>query len=30
LAGNMQQVLAVLQLGLNSPAHQIFVRQLSS
>jgi hypothetical protein len=30
LAGNMQQVLAVLQLGLNSPEHQIFVQQLSS
>ena len=29
LAGNMQQVLAVLQLGLNSPEHQIFVQQLS-
>ncbi|MBW4677932.1 MAG: Uma2 family endonuclease [Desmonostoc geniculatum HA4340-LM1] len=30
LAGNMQQVLAVLQSGLNSPEHQIFVQQLSS
>ena len=30
LAGNMPQVLAVLQLGLNSPEHQIFVQQLSS
>ncbi|MDF5735605.1 MULTISPECIES: Uma2 family endonuclease [unclassified Nostoc] len=30
LAGNMQQVLAVLQLGLNSPEYQIFVQQLSS
>ncbi|MBN3872044.1 MAG: hypothetical protein HWQ23_17685 [Nostoc sp. JL33] len=30
LAGNMQQVLAVLQLGLNSPEHQIFVQQSSS
>lgn len=30
IAGNMQQVLAVLQLGLNSPEHQIFVQQLSS
>ncbi|MDZ8110009.1 MAG: Uma2 family endonuclease [Nostoc sp. DedQUE12a] len=30
LAGNMQQVLAVLQLGLNSPEHQLFVQQLSS
>lgn len=29
LAGNMQQVLAMLQLGLNSPEHQIFVQQLS-
>jgi Uma2 family endonuclease len=29
LSGNMQQVLAVLQLGLNSPKHQIFVQQLS-
>ncbi|MDF2389543.1 Uma2 family endonuclease, partial [Nostoc ellipsosporum NOK] len=29
LAGNMQQVLAVLQLGINSPEHQIFVQQLS-
>ncbi len=28
IAGNMQQVLAVLQLGLNSPEHQRFVRQL--
>ncbi|QKQ73229.1 hypothetical protein [Nostoc sp. TCL240-02] len=27
LAGNMQQVLSVLQLGLNSPEHQIFVQQ---
>ncbi|MDZ7950044.1 Uma2 family endonuclease [Nostoc sp. DedQUE09] len=30
IAGNMQQVLAVLQLGLNSPEHQIFVQKLSS
>ncbi|MFN6572187.1 Uma2 family endonuclease [Dendronalium sp. ChiSLP03b] len=30
LAGNMQQVLAVLQLGLNSPEHQLFVQQLSA
>ncbi len=30
LAGNMQQVLAVLQLGLTSPEHQMFVQQLSS
>ncbi|MBH8572495.1 Uma2 family endonuclease [Nostocaceae cyanobacterium CENA369] len=30
LAGNMQQVLTVLQLGLNSPEHQIFVERLSS
>lgn len=30
LAGNMQQVLAVLQLGLNSPEHQLFVQELSS
>ncbi|MEH2038128.1 Uma2 family endonuclease [Nostoc sp.] len=30
LAGNMQQVLAVLQLGLNSPEHQRFVQQLST
>jgi Uma2 family endonuclease len=30
LAGNMQQVLAVLQLGLNSPEHKIFVERLSS
>ncbi|AUB36678.1 Endonuclease, Uma2 family [Nostoc flagelliforme CCNUN1] len=30
LAGNMQQVLAVLQLGLNSPEHQLFVQKLSS
>ncbi|NEU83206.1 Uma2 family endonuclease [Nostoc sp. UIC 10630] len=29
LAGNMQQVWSVLQLGLNSPEHQIFVQQLS-
>ncbi|WP_138505446.1 Uma2 family endonuclease [Nostoc sp. PA-18-2419] len=29
LAGNMQQVLAVLQSGLNSPEHQLFVQQLS-
>ncbi|MCC5647794.1 Uma2 family endonuclease [Nostoc sp. CHAB 5824] len=29
LAGNMQQVLAVLQLGLSSPEHQIFVQHLS-
>ncbi|MEH2466403.1 Uma2 family endonuclease [Nostoc sp.] len=29
LAGNMQQILAVLQLGLNLPEHQIFVQQLS-
>lgn len=29
LAGNMQQVLAVLQLGLNSPEHQLFVQQNS-
>ncbi|RCJ18217.1 hypothetical protein A6770_06485 [Nostoc minutum NIES-26] len=29
LAGNMQQVLAILQLGLNSPEHQLFVQQLS-
>ncbi|MEH1846555.1 MAG: Uma2 family endonuclease [Nostoc sp.] len=29
LAGNMQQVLTVLQLGLNSSEHQIFVQQLS-
>ncbi|MEH2251481.1 Uma2 family endonuclease [Nostoc sp.] len=28
LAGNMQQVLAVLQLGLNSPEHQTFVQHL--
>ncbi|MEH2260329.1 hypothetical protein [Nostoc sp.] len=30
IAGNMQQVLAVLQLGLNSSEYQIFVQQLSS
>jgi Uma2 family endonuclease len=30
IAGNMQQVLAVLQSGLNSPEHQIFVQQLTS
>ncbi len=30
LVCNMQQVLAVLQLGLNSPEYQIFVQQLSS
>ncbi|MDZ8085724.1 MAG: Uma2 family endonuclease [Nostoc sp. DedQUE12b] len=30
ITGNMQQVLAVLQLGLNSPEHQIFVQKLSS
>jgi Uma2 family endonuclease len=30
IAGKMPQVLAVLQLGLNSPEHQIFVQQLSS
>ncbi|WP_392533046.1 Uma2 family endonuclease [Nostoc sp. C117] len=30
LAGNVQQVLAVLQSGLNSPEHQIFVQQLSN
>ncbi|MCW5313745.1 Uma2 family endonuclease [Nostoc sp. KVJ3] len=29
LAGNMQQVLTVLQVGLNSSEHQIFVQQLS-
>ncbi|MEH2071455.1 MAG: Uma2 family endonuclease [Nostoc sp.] len=29
LAGNMQQVLAVLQSGLNSSEHQLFVQQLS-
>ncbi|MEH2322932.1 MAG: Uma2 family endonuclease [Nostoc sp.] len=29
IAGNMPQVLAVLQLGLNSPEHQMFVQQLS-
>ncbi|QSJ15242.1 Uma2 family endonuclease [Nostoc sp. UHCC 0702] len=29
LAGNMRQVLAVSQLGLNSAEHQIFVQQLS-
>ncbi|MBD2679926.1 Uma2 family endonuclease [Nostoc paludosum FACHB-159] len=29
LAGNMQQVLAVLQLGLNSREHQLFVQQNS-
>ncbi|MFN6460518.1 MAG: Uma2 family endonuclease [Nostoc sp. DedVER02] len=29
LAGNMQQVLAILQLGLNSPEHQIFVQHFS-
>ncbi|MDZ8186561.1 MAG: Uma2 family endonuclease [Nostoc sp. ChiSLP02] len=29
LAGNIQQVLAVLQLGLNSPEHQLFVQCLS-
>jgi Uma2 family endonuclease len=30
LAGNMQQVLAVLQSGLNSQEHQMFVQQLTS
>ncbi|WP_442939183.1 hypothetical protein [Nostoc sp.] len=30
LVGNMPQVLATLQLGLNSAEHQIFVQQLSS
>ncbi|MGH2416612.1 MAG: Uma2 family endonuclease, partial [Microcystaceae cyanobacterium] len=30
LAGNMQQVLAVLQMGLQSPEYAVFVQQLSS
>jgi Uma2 family endonuclease len=30
LAGNMQQVLAVLQSGLNSQEHQMFVQQLTN
>ncbi|WP_413200369.1 Uma2 family endonuclease [Nostoc piscinale] len=29
LAGDMQQVLTVLQTGLNSPEHQVFVQQLT-